>query len=419
MIKILVLGGGFGGIRTALDLEKKFSKKSGEVEISLIDKNSYHLFTPLLYEVASVCGIAKDPFSVKLKKTISVPFGDIFGGENINFIQAEISKINLADRSVITGGGEAIKFDYLVLALGGQTADFGVNGVKEYACQFKNLEDALLVNQKIEEIIKKVADNTKQSPVEILICGGGFTGVELAAELAGHVKKIAKQCHIKGGLERARIKLFEAGPKILPMIPDKEREKISNRLTRLGVAIMENSAIEEVGADFVKLKNGQTIHGDLVIWTAGVKANEILTTMDGLLLTEKGKAIVDDSLAAKGFQNIFAVGDIMEFIDPKTQKPVPAQAYTAIDQGKIVARNILNEIRKSPLRLYKPFSGVWVSPVGGKFAVAYLSKSLVLGGLFGWIARQVVDLRYFLSILPVKKALALFWEEITLFTKND
>lgn len=404
-------------MRCALDLEKKFSKKSGEVEISLIDKNSYHLFTPLLYEAASVCGIAKDPFSVKLKKTISVPFGDIFGGKNINFIQAEISKINLADRSVITGGGEAIEFDYLVLALGGQTADFGVNGVKEYACQFKNLDDALLVNQKIEEAVKKIAE--KQSPVEILICGGGFTGVELAAEITGHVKKIAKQCRIKGGLERARIKLFEAGPKILPMIPDKEREKISNRLTRLGVAIMENSAIEEVGAEFVKLKNGQTVHGDLVIWTAGVKANEILMTTDGLSLTEKGKAIVDDSLAAKGFQNIFAVGDIMEFIDPKTQKPVPAQAYTAIAQGKIVARNILNGIRKSLPCLYKPFSGVWVSPVGGKFAVAYLFKGLVLGGLIGWIARQIIDLRYFLSILPVKKALALFWEEIALFTKND
>lgn len=417
MIKILVLGGGFGGIRTALDLEKKFSKKSGEVEISLIDKNSYHLFTPLLYEVASVCGITKDPFSVKLKKTISVPFGDIFGGKNINFIQAEISKINLDNCSVITGGGEAIRFDYLVLALGGQTADFGVSGVKEYACQFKNLEDALLVNQKIEEAVKEIAE--KQSPVEILICGGGFTGVELAAEITGHVKKIAKQCRIKGGLERARIKLFEAGPKILPMIPDKEREKISNRLTRLGVAIMENSAIEEVGADFVKLKNGQTVHGDLVIWTAGVKANEILMTTDGLSLTEKGKAMVDDSLTAKGFQNIFAVGDIMEFIDPKTQKPVPAQAYTAIDQGKIVARNILNGIHKSPPCLYKPFSGVWVSPVGGKYAVAYLFKSLVLGGLIGWIARQIIDLRYFLSILSVKKALALFWEEIALFTKND
>lgn len=419
MIKVLILGGGFGGVRVALDLEKLCSKKREETEIILIDKNSYHLFTPLLYEVASVCGITKDPFSVKLRKTISVPFGDIFDGKNINFIQAEISKINLADRSVITGEGDAIKFDYLVLALGGQTADFGVNGVKEYACQFKNLEDAILVNQKIEEAVKEIAENKKQSPVEILICGGGFTGVELAAEIAGHVKQIAKQCRIKGGLERARIKLFEAGPKILPMIPEREREIISKRLTKLGVAIMENSAIEEVGADFVKLKNGQTVNGDFVVWTAGVKANEILKSTDGLSLSEKGKAIVDDSLAAKGFQNIFAVGDIMEFIDPKTQKPVPAQAYTAIDQGRIAARNILNTVRGRPLRSYKPFSGVWVSPAGGKFAIAYLSKSLVLGGLSGWIARQVIDLRYFLSILPLKKALALFWEEIALFTKND
>lgn len=406
-------------MRAALDLEKLFSKKREEADITLIDKNSYHLFTPLLYEAASVCGIAKDPFSVKLKKTISVPFGDIFDGKNIRFIQAEALKIDLSGRLITTGGGENLPFDYLVLALGGQASDFGVRGVREYACQFKNIEDALLVNQKIEETVKEIAENKKQSPVEILICGGGFTGVELAAEITGHVKKIAKQYRIKGGLERARIKLFEAGPKILPMIPDKEREKISNRLTRLGVAIMENSAIEEVGADFVKLKNGQTVHGDLVIWTAGIKANEILKSVNGLSLTDRGKVVVDGSMAARSFQNVFAVGDIIEFIDPQTQKPVPAQAYSAVDQGKIAAKNIFNMIRKKPLCSYKPFVGVWISPVGGKFAVAYLRKGCVPKGLAGWIVRQIVDLRYFLSILPLKKAFALFWGEVTLFTNND
>lgn len=411
MTKIIILGGGFGGIRAALDLEKKLKHltEQGQAEITLIDKNSYHLFTPLLYEVASASDIAKDPFAVKLRKTVCIPYQDIFEGKNIKFIQSKVSKINLSERLIATGGGEDLSFDYLILAIGGQMEDFGVNGVKEYACQFKNIEDALLVNQKIEEITKKAAENKKQTPIEILICGGGFTGVELSAEIAGYIKKTV----------RVLVRLFEAGPKILPMVPDRERIKISKRLTKLGVAIMENSAIEEVGADFVKLKNGQRINGDLVIWTAGVKANEVLKFIEGLPLTEKGGIAVEGTMLAKGLKNIFAVGDIIEFIDPKTQRPVSAQAYTAIDQGKIAARNIFNLICGKPLRFYKPFSGVWVSPVGGKYAVAYLLKSFIFGGLSGWIIRQIIDLRYFFSILSVKKALALFWEEVSLFIKND
>lgn len=421
MIKILILGGGFGGIRAALDLEKKLkhSTEQSQVEITLIDKHSYHLFAPALYEVASAYGVAEDPFSVKLKKTISIPYQDIFDGKNIKFIQAEILKINLEHNLVATGGEETLRFDYLILALGSQASDFGINGVKDYACQFKNIEDALLVNQKIEEIAKKVAENKQQTPMEILICGGGFTGVELSAEIAGCAKKFARQYKIKGNLGRAQIKLFEAGPKILPMISDTERKIISKRLTELGVAIMENSVIEEVGSDFVKLKNSQKINGDLVVWTAGIKANEILKSVVDLPLTDKGKIIVDEFMAVRNSENIFAIGDNIEFIDPVSQKPIPAQAYTAIDQGKISAINIANRINGKKLKKYHPFFGVWISPVGGKFSVAHLWGGIRIRGLGGWLVKVLVDLKYFISILSVPKALALFWRDFTLFRKND
>ncbi len=444
MIKILILGGGFGGVRAALDLSRllrnrgssiplesgekklKYLTEQDQVEITLLDKNSYHLFTPSLYEVASAYGVAKDPFSIKLKKTISIPYQNIFGGKKIKFIQAEISKINLEHNLVATGGGETLHFDYLVLALGSQASDFGINGVREYACQFKNIEDALLVNQKIEEITRKMAENKQQTPMEILICGGGFTGVELSAEIAGCAKKIARKYQIGRvphlnylSVGRARIKLFEAGPKILPMISDKERMIISKRLTELGVAIMENSVIEEVGADFVKLKNSQKINGDLVIWTAGVKANEILKSVVDLPLTDRGKITVNEFMVVKNLENIFAVGDNIEFIDSVTQKPIPAQAYTAIDQGMIVATNIANKINGKKLKKYHPFFGVWISPVGGKFTVAHLWGGITIRGFAGWLVKGLVDLKYFISILSMPKALALFWRDFTLFRKND
>src|SRR3989344_1451476 len=128
MIKILILGGGFGGVRCALDLEKKIKDR---IQITLIDRNSYHLFLPSLYEVASTYEAPKDPFAVKMRETICIPYGEIFAGKNISFIQAEISAVDLKEKSVKTKGGKILPYDYLVIALGGQTADFGLSGVRE------------------------------------------------------------------------------------------------------------------------------------------------------------------------------------------------------------------------------------------------------------------------------------------------
>src|SRR3989344_8154687 len=200
MTKILILGGGFGGIRVALDLEKKLKKeiKSGEAQITIIDKNSYHLFVTSLYEVASATGIKKDPFAVRLRKSVSLPYNDIFENKNINFIQAEVKEVDLENRFVITNGGNKHDYVYLVIALGAQSADFGISGIKEYAYKFKTIEDALLINDKIESFMNDAASGKESLPLDILIGGAGFTGIEVASELACCAKSIARKCGLKG-----------------------------------------------------------------------------------------------------------------------------------------------------------------------------------------------------------------------------
>ena len=435
-LKILILGGGFGGIRCALDLSKKIGS---EAKITLIDKNSYHLFVPALYEVASAYGVKKDPFAVRLKKTICVPYSDIFNDKKVSFIQAEVSAIDLENKKVATRGGEILNYDYLVIALGSQAADFGIPGVKEYAFQFKNLEDALLLNQKIEELTKEVAANQRERPVKIAVIGAGFTGIEVAAEFACCVKKLAKACGIKGRCER--IMLLEAGPRILPTVSDDERKIILKRLTRLGVEVMENAAAEEVGSDYIQLKNGKRLDIDLVIWTAGIRLPDLLEKTSVLPLTEKKKIKVNNGLEVEGLSEVFAIGDNVEFIDPKTGKPVPALAYVAVGQGNVVAKNILRLINPHTKRAialrrfgfarygvgvnnkklveYDPFYSVWIAPVGGKYALAHLWGGVNIKGFWGWVIREIVDLKYMLSILPVKKAISVLWQEITLFIKND
>ena len=418
MRRILIIGGGFGGIRVALDLEEKLRNeiKDGQVEVTLIDKNNYHLFVSSLYEVASATGIKKDPFAVRLRKSICIPYADIFENKFINCIQAEVSEVNLEEKFVVTKGDAKHKFDYLVLALGSQSSDFGIPGVKEYAYKFKTLEDALMVNEIMESLMNDAAKGKRSLPIDILIGGAGFTGIEVASELACCAKSIARRCGLKGRC--SSMVLFEAGPKILPMASEKERKLILKRLTKHGVMVMENSTIEEMGDSWIKLKNGQKVKGDIVIWTAGIKPNDLLSSIKGLPLTEREKIIVEDTLVVKGFNNVFAVGDIAEFIDPANKRPVPAMAFVAYKEGEVVANNIINTIKDKKLKIYKPAYDMWVAPVGGKYSVAHI-KGVTIAGFWGWVIRELVDLRYMLMILPVMKAFSVFWEEMTLFTKND
>src|SRR3989344_9312469 len=146
MVRILILGGGFGGIRCALDLEKKLVKSRVEFEITLIDRKGYHLFNASIYEIASAYGIKRDLFAIELKKTVCIPYADIFEGKKINFIDAEITDVNLANKKVTTGGEHVIEYDYLVFGIGGETTDFDIPGVVDYANQFKSLDDALFIN---------------------------------------------------------------------------------------------------------------------------------------------------------------------------------------------------------------------------------------------------------------------------------
>lgn len=416
MIKIIILGGGFGGVRAALELEKRL-RNNKEVQINLIDKKAYHAFIPAFYEIASAYGIKHDPFSVKLKKTVCIPYSDIFENKNINFIQAEIVNINVTRQMVQTKGGMVLDYDYLILAFGSETEDYGVPGVVEYAYKFKTLEDSLLINNELEKVSNEFLDQKRNRPFSFLICGAGFTGVELAAELGSCANVIKSRCKLKA--KPLNIIIFESANNILPMISDKERKIITNRLTKLGVVVMQNSKIEGVGSNFVQLNSGKRIEGDLVVWNAGVRGAAIIKNTEGLNLSSKGTVLVEANLLATGYKNIFAIGDNNEFIDPKTQRSVPNFGYVAAEQGSVAAINTVNLIDGKKLKDYHPNYNVWIAPIGGKFAVAHLWGLIMFKGFLAWTLRELVDLKYLLSIFSVRKALEIFWAEIALFTKND
>lgn len=401
-----------------MDLEKKLGGR-GDTEITLVDKNNSQTFYPALYEVASIYGIDhQHPFHTKLRGTISIPFSKIFKNKKINLIQAEINHIDIRNKHVVTGNGATLVFDYLILALGSVVSTFGIPGADDYAYKFKTIEDGLMLNDKIEELYRESSEKKRSLPINILIGGAGFNGVELAAELSNCTVHIAHQ-HGITQQNCTAINLIEAGPVILPMISEKERDIIKKRLKKLGINLLVNSPIQEVGPEYVKLKSSNVLKGDLIVWTAGVKALDIFKTVNGLWLDDRGRIFVNEFLQTKNFPNVFAVGDNIVFIDRETQKPIPQMAFLAIEQGRVAAENITRLFSgKSELKKYKPSYDVWIAPVGGKNAVAHLGK-LTFSGFFGYILREIVDLRYFLTILPFFKALEPFFRKVAVFSRND
>src|SRR3989344_1038872 len=224
MSNIVILGGGFGGIRAALDLSRllrnrgsSIPSESGEKKllhekdwrIILIDRNVNHTFTPNLYEVASAYGVKKEPYQIKLRGSICITYGIIFANHKIDFIQAEISKIDIENKKVITGGGEEINFNYLVIGLGAEVNDYGIPGVNEYAYQMKTIDDGIAINEKLNQIFKEGKEGVKELPVRIIIGGGGFTGVETAAEIACCAENLRNTCKMSKGC--VSISLIEAG----------------------------------------------------------------------------------------------------------------------------------------------------------------------------------------------------------------
>lgn len=415
MANILILGGGFGGIRTALDLGKKVGK---EHTVTLIDKNDFHLFLPSLYEVASARGVEQeDMYKVELKGTVSVPYGDIFHKKHANFVQAKVTHIDTRNQEVHIGSGKVLNYDYLVLAFGSETATLGIPGVREYAHQFKSINDGLFIHTQIHNIYKEAAEGRKELPIKFLIVGAGFTGIELAAELACCGEKIRKICNIEKGC--THIALFEATPQILPMVSEKERNIIRKRLKKLDVSIYTNSPVESIISNKIKLENGNSIYGDIIVWTAGIKASSFISNIVGLHTDGRGRVLVNQYLQSKDHPNIFTIGDNAGFIDPATEKNIPALAYVAIDQGSIAAKNIMRHIDNRELKPYKAKYEAWIAPVGGKYAVAHINKHLTIVGFFGWIIREIVDLRYFLKTLSFKKALSAFFRGVMIFVKND
>lgn len=382
--KILVLGGGFAGIAVIKRLLKH--KMDLRSEITLIDKNPFHLFTPSLYEVAT----SEEP-----QKNIVIPFNQLFSGK-ISYIREHIKIINQEKHLVITTNNE-LYYDYLILCLGSEPAYYNIPGLEEYSISLKTLYDAVEIKRKIKSVCCK--ENSCKRKAKVIIGGGGFTGTELAAELLTYKDRLAKQYGLaKDCLETT---IIQGSDRLLKELDEHVSDLARKRLTNPQINFAFGGHITKVTNKFVFTDKGISYPYDIFIWTGGVVANK-LASNSSLPVNERGQAVVNNFLQVN--ENIFAAGDITGFIDSKTKLSVPNVAQVAEDQGAIAGENVYRFFMNKPLIPYHFRHWGYVVPLKGKYAAAELMGNLHFDGFIGWLLQQAIFLWYLLGILPINKA---------------
>ena len=412
--RIVILGAGFGGLFTALDLDRRLRKELG-LEIRLLDARNFHLFSPMLHEVTS--GIIEP-------RHVVWPVRAISGRMRLIFETREVEFIDLEGRKVLTDSGE-VEYDYLVIALGSVTNYFGVSGAQERAFTFKTLKDAVRLKNHILEMFERaVLERDAEKRRRLLtfaMVGAGCTGVELATEIDDLARKTLARHYPHLDVREVRIMLAEATGRIIPCVSDRLAELGLEKLRQKGIEIRLHLPVVRVSDGAVELADGNIIPTETVIWTAGVKANPVVEKLP-VEKDKLGRIVVDEYLELPAFSRVFAIGDCAHCLDPRVHDALPPTAQVAIQQARCVAVNILRELEgqeKEPFvyrhrgDLVSLGAGDGVGEIAG---VAFsglpawlLWRSVFLVKLFGWKNRIRVALDWIISSLFQRDLAKLEW----------
>jgi len=406
--QIVIVGGGAGGLGLARKLARKYSRDTHDVV--LVDINRTHIWKPLLHEVAA------GSLDANLDE---VGYGGHAGKWGYRFFLGQLESIDRDKRTITTAplldaDGEqvvdrhTIPYDYLVLAIGGVSNDFGVPGVRENAMFLDYRQEADKFRQKLlnacfrANVAKQDGDAARQS-VRICVVGGGATGVELSAELY----HAAASLH-KFGLEEfdgqmLRITLLEAGPRILPMLDEELALVAQTELSELGVDVRTSTQVTEISKGAVHVKGGEAIEADLIVWAAGVKASDATRGMSDLELTRGNQFVVRPTLQTTKDDRIFAIGDCCSCTLTGAERPVPPRAQSAHQMAATAARNIDRLQRGEPLKDFVYNDKGSLVSLSRFSAVGSLMGNLVGGrmAIEGRLARLAYASLYRMHILAV------------------
>ncbi len=385
-MKIVIIGGGYAGVLTAKKLAKLI-KKNKDIDITLIDKNSYHT---MLTELHEIVGQRVEEENVK------IDFNKIFYGRPVRIVQDKILSVDKENKTVI-GQKKSYDYDFLVVATGSQPVYFNVKGAKENSFPLWSLDDAIKLKKHIEELFYNTKENEN---IPIFVIGAGFTGVETAGEIAELVPILCKKYSVCR--DRVQIYLVDLLDRVIPTLPENLSSKVQRRLEKMGVCVMLKTNVTQLSKDKIQLSQKE-FDTKTVIWAAGIQGADLTKTMaqekqGGRLKTDKYLRCLDNP-------DIFAVGDCLLY--EYNGNTVPRMVENAEQSAKICAHNVYATVtQKGSLKEYKPsFHGVMVC-VGSRYGVANVgvkNKMFNLPSFFAMFAKHFINIVYFSGVCGYNK----------------
>ncbi|NLP29543.1 MAG: NAD(P)/FAD-dependent oxidoreductase [Clostridiales bacterium] len=402
MKKVVIVGAGYAGILTAKKIAKKF-KKNDEVNITIIDKNPYHAMLTELHEVAAN-RVDEDSIRVSLKK--------VFAGRKVDVKLDTVTSFDF-DNKLVFGKAETYEYDYLVLSAGSKPTFFGIPGAEEHAFKLWSYDDAIVIRHNLINLFRKacrIADPEERKKVlSIYIVGAGFTGVEMAGELAEYLPIICEKFEIDRN--DVNITIVDVLERTITLLPEDLSRKVEKRLKKMGVNMMFGTYVIGVGEDYIETQKDDMVtrhQASMVIWGAGIESADITGEAAKVLESaRRGRIKVDQYLRSLQYEDVFVIGDNMLFIPEGEEDPVPQIVENAEHSAATASHNIISLITgKGELAEYKPaFHGFMVS-IGGRYGVARVGLPNLMFNLPSFLAmfaKHMINMLYFVKILGWNK----------------
>ncbi len=371
MRQIIVLGAGYGGLMTALQLEEKV-RNLQDVSIILVDRNDFHQYIHLSYEIVT---------GVKKASDLTVPLSELLEKRKIQFLKAKVEGIDLANKTVQVSGGD-LWYSELVIALGSEPNFFNVKGTENAFC-ICSVDSA----EQIKEELKKLGQDQS---VKILVGGGGFTGVELAGEIADEFK--------------CCVTIVEGSSSLLHTWKNPEfSSKVTKVLEEMGATIVLNTYIVEIKPNAAVLNDGSEIDCSMFIWTSGVQASRIIAE-SGLKTGKGNRAVINEYCETVDYPGVYVVGDCALVVDPQTKETLPQCIEIALQQADVVSKNLAADLTGGKRTSFIPkFSGL-ILAVGERFGIGEIGGVKVEGKL-ALMVKKVVHLHYVYKIAGISEAI--------------
>ncbi|WP_027091379.1 NAD(P)/FAD-dependent oxidoreductase [Cohnella thermotolerans] len=377
---ILILGGGYGGLLAALTARKDLSP--AEARITLVNRYPTHQIITELHRLAGD--------TIK-EKAVALPLEKLLKGKDVNLLIDTVSEIKPNDKKVLLASGATVTYDALVVALGSETAFFGIPGLQENSFTLKSVDDANRIRAHVYDRLDAYKQSGNKADATIVVGGGGLTGIELVGEFADRLPEV---CRSKG-IDFADIKLYvvEAGPAILPVLPPELIERAVTSLEKRGVEIITGVAITEATKNSVSLKDGRVLEANTIIWTGGVQGHPIVANCG--IEVNRGRASVTETLQSTSHPDVFLAGDCAVVIPSEGARPYPPTAQLAWQMGETVGRNLAALIKGGKMEAFNPvFSGT-LGSLGRKDGVAMIGgNNIRLKGTPATLMKEASNIRY-------------------------